>query len=148
MHNASRQPVPLHGCSHSGSWWVFVFVCWWWFLGGCFVLDLHFLYLLLITNYAPGVSSSHHCEEPGPDVPDDLLEDVKGLLRRLKSILFFRLKQPSSPSLPSQGLCSSLLITLMVPPLGLLPVYVFPGSRTQNQIQLRSTEQRGIITSL
>lgn len=41
---------------------------------------LLFLHLLLITNDTSHVSSSHHCEEPGPDVPDDLLAGMKELL--------------------------------------------------------------------
>lgn len=48
--------------------------------GFCLFFNLFFFYLLLITNYAPCVSSFHHCEEPGPDVPDNLLVGMKGLL--------------------------------------------------------------------
>lgn len=69
-------------------------------------------------------ASSHHREEPGPGVPDDLLVGMKGLLLGACDSSFFRLKQPSSPS---------LLTTLMAPPLGLLPVHVFSESEIHSQ---------------
>lgn len=71
----------------------------------------------------PLVSSSRHCEEPGPDVPDDLLVGMKGLLLGRPETTFLQaeatqlpqppltgpvLQPPDHPDGPCTGLASSL----------------------------------------
>lgn len=74
-----------------------------------------------------------HPEEPGPDVPDDILADMKEVLLGPPEP---SLSQDESTQLFPPPLTGPVLLTtLVVPLLGLLPAYVFPGSRTQNQTQ-------------
>ena len=83
---------------------------------------------LLITNYAPCVSSSHHSEEPGPNVLDDLLAGMKGLLlgppepsflqAEATQLLQLPLTGPvlQPPDDPSAGLASSLCLSWIKDP--------------------------------
>lgn len=79
--------------------------------------NLLFLYLLLITNYASCVSSSH-----GPDVPDDVPVGMMGLM------------MGPVPQAAPQGLCLQPF-DHPAAPFHRTTEYVLPGSRTQNQTQ-------------
>lgn len=129
-----------------------LFLPFWCFACFLIVKSTGFVSSFLIRSYSLCISSSHCCEEPGPQAPDGNFAGMNGLQSDTLRLLFFRLKQPRLPQRPLPGLCSSLLTTLMVPLLALLPFHGLPGSRTKNQIQYSrkasSTKQRGIITSL